>query len=106
MMLSQDQSREYTRFKKLSTFFDLNGSAISTYVPFQQEVVSFNNNLEDLDGLIPAKDGTATGITVGKTTLKHNVADKLAVICTTTRAYALKYGNTQLAAEMNFRATE
>ena len=105
-MLTLDQSREYTRFKKLDTFFDNNGSAISTYPPFQTEVAAFHDNFEQLEALIPQKDGTGTGITTGKTTLKHSVADRLAVICTTTKAYALKFNNPPLAAEVNFRANE
>ena len=34
------------------------------------------------------------------------MADRLAVICVTTKAYALKFNNPPLAAEMNFRANE
>jgi len=60
-MLTLDQSREYTRFKKLDTFFDNNGSAISTYPPFQTEVAAFHDNFEQLEALIPQKDGTGNG---------------------------------------------
>ena len=105
-MLAQDQSREYNRFKKLKTFFTANTTVIAPYIPFQQEVTIFSDNLVDLDGLIQGKDGTSTGITQNKTAYKHSIADRLAVICTTTRAYAVKYANAELAAEMNFKATE
>ena len=105
-MLTNDQSREFNRFKKLDTFFDGQGEVISTYPPFQQEVVSFHDNFTTLEGFIPGKNATGTGITTNKTTLKQDVANRLAIICTTTKAYALKNGNQLLAAEMNFRANE
>jgi hypothetical protein len=105
-MLTIDQSREYNRFKKLKTFFDGQTTVIATYVPFHTEVTGFNNNFATLEGFIPDKNATGTGITTNKTDLKHSVADRLAIICTTTKAYALKYDSQQLAAEMNFRANE
>jgi hypothetical protein len=104
-MLTQDQSHEYNRAKKLNTFFG-NTSAISTYTPFREEVNSFNDNLDYLETLIQDKNGTGAGITSTKTTLKQSVANRLAVVCTTTKAFALKYNNATLVAEMNFRANE
>src|SRR4051794_37800280 len=100
-MLTQSQSREYNRCKKLKEYFEIS-SAIVNYPPFADEVTNFSNNFAELEALIPTKNGTGKGITTSKTTLKRGVADKLAVICTTTKAYAVKYNNGTLAEQMDF----
>jgi hypothetical protein len=105
-MLTLSQSREYNRFKKLKEYFDVNSSVIEEYPPFANEVTSFNGNFEILEELMPGKNSTGKGITASKTTLKRSVADKLAVICTTTKAYAVKFNNGALAQQMNFRSND
>jgi hypothetical protein len=105
-MLTQAQARDYNRAKRLETYLSENASVVTGYVPFADEVALFNNNIQELEGYIQNKNGTGKGVTSSKTTLKRGVADRLAIVCTTTKAYAVKYNNSGLAAQMDFNATD
>jgi hypothetical protein len=103
-MITQEQSREYTRCTKLSQFLGQAAGVYSGFPPFADEVTAFNANLADFTSLIPGKNGDNTGITTGKTELKHSIADALGLICRKTYSYALISNNQQLAAQVNTRA--
>jgi hypothetical protein len=104
-MLTLQQSREYNRAQKLQSFFINNADTVNSFQPFAEEVADFTNNLTALNALLPAKNVDATVITADKQTLEQQIADGLSVICGKARAYALKTGNAQLAAMVNYSAT-
>jgi hypothetical protein len=100
-MLTQTQAREYNRFKKLGLFLEAEGTVYSSFIPFATEAINFGNNFEILENLIPDKTENATGVTTDKTTLMHQVATSLALVCRKTRSYALRFDQPQLAAQTN-----
>ena len=100
-MLTSTQAREYNRFKKLGTYLGAQTTVYSSFVPFAEEVASFGTNFINLEGLIPDKSEIATGITTDKTALKREVASSLALVCRKTRAYALRFDQSELAAQTN-----
>ena len=99
-MLANLQSQEYNRAQKLNNFFSTHGTIISTYVPFEDEVTSFNTNFTFFRDNIVAKDTSGTGITTAQKGLKAKIGIGVANICMPACAYANKYGNTKLAADM------
>ncbi len=103
-MITQEQSREYTRCTKLSQFLNQNATVYSSFQPFADEVTSFNANVTSFTNLIQDKNGDNTGITADKTALKHSIADALGLVCRKTYSYALINNNQQLAAQVNTRA--
>jgi hypothetical protein len=103
-MITQEQSREYTRCTKLAQFLNPNQSVYAGFQPFADEVTDFNENLTRFTNLIQDKNGDNTGITADKATLKHSIADALGLICRKTYSYALINNNQQLAAQVNTRA--
>lgn len=100
-MLTQKQAREYNRFKKLGTYFGAQTAVYSSFVPFAEEVTSFDSHFEDLEGLIPGKTENGTGITTDKSSIKREVATSLALVCRKTRSYALRFDLQELAAQTN-----
>ena len=100
-MLTQNQAREYNRFKKLGTYFGAETTVYSSFVPFAEEVANFGSNFENLENLIPDKTEIASGITIDKTTLKQEVAIATALVCRKTRSYALRFDLPELAAQTN-----
>ena len=100
-MLSQQQGREYNRFKKLELFFDAFTSNYASFAPFATEVNAFNTNFHNLERIVPGKTADATGITSNKAGLKHDLAKDIALVCRKTRAYALRFGQPELAAQTN-----
>ena len=100
-MLTQTQAREYNRFKKLGLFLEAEGAVYSSFIPFATEVTNFGNNFGILENLITDKTENATGVTTDKTTLKHQVATSLALVCRKTRSYALSFNVPELAAQTN-----
>jgi hypothetical protein len=102
-MITQEQSREYTRCTRLNQFLDQNETVYNSFEPFADEVTDFDTNLASFTSLIPGKNGDNTGITTGKTALKHSIADALGLICRKTYSYALINNNQQLAAQVNTR---
>ena len=102
-MLTTDQSRDYDRFKKLQTFFNLKQNVYAAFQPFADEVNLFNENFAALEELAPDKNVTSTGITATKRELKQKIAAALALVCRKTRAYAIRYNNADLAAQTNTR---
>jgi hypothetical protein len=100
-MLTQTQAREYNRFKRLGTYLGGQTTVYSSFVPFAEEVTSFGTNFINFEGLIPDKSEIATGITTDKTALKREVATSLALVCRKTRAYALRFDLSELAAQTN-----
>jgi hypothetical protein len=103
-MITQEQSREYTRCTKLNQFLSQNQPAYSGFQPFADEVTSFGANVTVFTNLMQDKNGDNTGITADKTTLKHTIADALGFVCRKTYSYALINNNQQLAAQVNTRA--
>ena len=102
-MITQEQSREYTRCTKLNQFLNQNETVYNSFEPFADEVTDFDTNLASFTNLIPDKNGDNTGITTGKTELKRSIADALGLICRKTYSYALINNNPQLAAQVNTR---
>ena len=100
-MLTQHQAREYNRFKTLGMYLGAQSSVFSSFAPFASEVVDFGINFQNLEGLIPGKTENATGVTINKSDLKHQVAGSIALVCRKTRAYALRYDQPELAAQVN-----
>jgi hypothetical protein len=100
-MLNDDQSREYNRFQKMFNFFGENTTVFSTFPPFASEVADFNTNFGDLQSYVPQKDASGKGITIGKKDLKTDISNETSDLCSTVAAYAVTYGNTDLASQMN-----
>ena len=105
-MLSQIQSREYNRCQRLYSFFADKSTITSTYVPFAEEVTSFNANFTAFKNNVPDKGASGTGITTGQKELKAKIGIAIGNICNTACAYANKYGNTNLAAEMCYKKSD
>jgi hypothetical protein len=102
-MITMEQTREYTRGKKLQDFLTLNHTVYVSFQPFDDEVNDFSQNFMALDALMPQKRVVSSGITTDKRGMKQNVAAALALICRKTMAYAIRYNNPQLAAQSNTR---
>lgn len=102
-MINQEQSREFTRCTKLQQFLGTNQTVFANFEPFADEYADFSANMATFENLIPDKNVNTKGITADKNTLKQNVADALGLICRKTYAYALKYDNAELAAQVNTR---
>jgi hypothetical protein len=100
-MLTSTQAREYNRFKKLGVYLGAETTVYSSFLPFAEEVTSFGTNFVNLEELIPAKSENASGITTDKSSIKREVAISLALVCRKTRAYALRFGQSELAAQTN-----
>src|SRR4051794_26282655 len=105
-MLSLRQSRDYQRYKKLKKYFESQTELIASYLPLQQEVDNYFNNITSLKKLLKGKDTVTTGITLAKNDLRKQIADSLALILSKTRAYALKFKNGDLAAETDISNTD
>ena len=105
-MLTQAQSREYNRCQKLYNFFAINSIIINTYVPFAEEVTSFNTNFNRFQGFVPGKGASGTGITASQKELRLKISLAIANICDTACAYAAKYNNTNLASEVCFTKSD
>ena len=104
-MLSRIQAREYNRFKKLEDFFKTEMAIYASFAPLATEVTAFTNNLNHLGELIPVKAETTVGITADKTILKRELASATALVCWKTKAYALRFSQPELAAQMSTSAT-
>ncbi|MEO8413683.1 MAG: carboxypeptidase-like regulatory domain-containing protein [Ginsengibacter sp.] len=72
-----------------------------SFEPFAAEVNDFNANFQNLERIVPGKTANATGVTTDKTALKHELAKDIALVCRKTRAYALRFGQPELAAQTN-----
>ncbi|MEP6467705.1 MAG: carboxypeptidase regulatory-like domain-containing protein [Parafilimonas sp.] len=103
-MITQEQSREFTRCTKLQQFLDANQTVFESFEPFADEYTQFSANMVTFEGLIPDKNVNTKGITTDKSTLKQSVADALGAICRKTYSYALKQDDGELAAQVNTRA--
>ena len=104
-MLSRIQAREYNRFKKLEDFLKAETEVYASFAPFAGEVTAFTDNLQNLEKLIPAKAESTLGITTDKTLLKRELSSATALVCLKTRAYALRFQQPELAAQMDTSAT-
>jgi Carboxypeptidase regulatory-like domain len=100
MGLSLIQSREYNRCQKLDNFFDKNSSIISTYVPFAEEVTDFLANLELFKSYVPEKGINGGAVTTNQNILRKKLSINIGNICATACAYAKKYNNPKLAADV------
>jgi len=105
-MLTLHQSNEYNRHKTLSDLFitPTNATIINTFQPFKTLVADHAANLGILEGLVPNKDLITNGITSNKSTLKHKIADTLALYCCKTRAFALLNNHFDLAEALKTRS--
>ncbi len=102
-MLNLNQSNEYRRFAQLDNLFGLstNKSIFEPYLPFKQDVAIFHGHFEELDNLIPDKGALTTGITLEKILEKEAIAKVFALVCSKTKDFAIKSGDTKLEAAMN-----
>lgn len=105
-MITQEQNREYNRSSKLEQYLakDQSKSVYAGYEPFNDEATDFDGNFESLTQLIPDKNHVTTGITTDKRGFKQRISDELGLVCRKTYSYALKYNNSELAAQVNTRA--
>lgn len=106
--LSLDQSDEYRRFKMLDDLFAVpaNATIIGTFTPFEEDVVIYHSHFTLLDGVIPNKGALSTGVTAGMTVNKTGIAKVMGLICSKTKVFAMKTGNTELEAAMNVTETD
>ena len=106
-MLTLHQSNEYNRHKTLSDFFAVpaNTTILNTYLPFKNQVLDYNANISAFEALVPNKEVITKGITKGKETIKHKIADTMALYCCKTRAFALLNNHPDLAGAMNTKSS-
>jgi hypothetical protein len=100
-MFTEIQSLAYTRCQKLTTFFSEQAAIYTLYPPFASEVQSFLANFSQFQAFAPQKAFLGNGITSAKTALKKSIAQTGGAICKTATAYALKYANAGLAAQIS-----
>ncbi len=102
-MLNLNQSNEYRRFARLDGFFlvPANATIIGTFPPFADDVVLYKTHFGTLNGLIPDKGALTSGVTQGKTLLKEGIAKVMGLVCSKTKVFAMKTGNTVLEAAVN-----
>jgi|GEM_PF-2360363 len=107
-MLSLEQSDEYRRLKMVDDLFIVPANAIiiGTFSPFQDEVVIYHGHFLILDNLIPNKGALSTGVTDGKMVIKTGIAKIMGLVCSKTKVFAIKTGNTVLEAAMNVTETD
>ena len=103
IMLTLGQSREYNRCQRLHTYFSINSPVFNTYIPFSEEVENYNTNFTRFQSYVPNKGATGTGITTGQKDLKLKIGRAIADICEPACAYANKYNNSKLAADVCYK---
>lgn len=100
MALTQKQSDEKARFAKLGIFLIDEVLIYKSLLPFKNEADDFETNYLKFDDLAEGKIIDTSGETEEKTANKLSIAESCALYCGTTRAFAKKIGNLDLAAQM------
>ena len=104
--IPQELEQEYNRNKVVKKYFADNQTKVDAYGPLKTAQTTFTNHLGEFEELIPGKDVTTKGITEDKDSIRLTIATTYAPYCLNTRAFAIRYGLTDLAANMNFTETK
>jgi len=96
-MLTNTQMNDSRRHHTLAQYFVDNAAKVATYAPLATEVAKHASNVSTLDGLVPKKDVVTRGITLDKTSLQENVAQRALVICNKAVAFGLSFNHIPLA---------
>jgi len=102
MSITQKQSDEKVRFSKFGTYLIEEVLIYKQLVPFNNEAEDFGFNKLKFDELVEGKIIDTSGETEEKTANKLSIAEFCAMYCGTTKAYAIKIGNLDLAAQMSY----
>ena len=106
MALTQKQSDEKARFAKFGKFLIDEVLIYKKLVPFKNEADDFATNYLKFDELAEGKVIDTSGETEEKTANKLSIAEFCALYCGTTKAYAKKIGNLDLAAQMSYSKSD
>jgi len=106
MALTQKQSDEKARFAKFGKFLTDEVLIYKKLVPFKNEADDFATNYLKFDGLAEGKIIDTSGETEEKTANKLSIAEFCALYCGTTKAFAKKIGNLDLAAQMSYSKSD
>ena len=102
--LTREQTQEYNKYKKMLQFFTNTDNApiVATYPPLDTEVGEFEDNVEDVEELLPKKVVNNKGITDEKDLRKEKVAEYwFSNVLSKSKAYAFKVKNTELAVKLS-----
>ena len=101
-MLTEVQTRNYSRYQKLHLYLTANSSVYSSYLPFNREAQSFITHFNLFKSFIPQSDANNISIVNNQNELKNKIALQVANICDMAIAYADQYNDEKLAAAVNF----
>ncbi len=106
MSITQKQSDEKVRFTKFGTYLKDELLVYKLLLPFKNEAEEYETNYLKFDDIAEGKIINTSGETEEKLDNKEAIAKFCALYCGTTRAYALKIDNKDLAAQMFYSKSD
>lgn len=107
--LTKEETQEYNKYKKMQDFFKKseNEEITNTYDPMKDEVAEFNDNIKDVENLLPEKMAKNEGTTTEKDVRKNTVAEYwFTNVLSKSKAYAFKVKNTELGKKVSLTKSQ
>ena len=102
--LTKDQREELNAHIATDKMFGLFPLQVAGYEPLKEEVPLHKSHIDAINTLLPEKMRNTVIITEGKNEKRLSIEEKYKTICSITLAFAIKTGNTSLAAAMKLGA--